>query len=57
MVIIEIDTPDDGSHDVAWPFADATAEFIAKVLGLSVSVSDGYGTTNDYGREDDGPRT
>lgn len=57
MVIIEIDTPDDGSHDAAWTFADATAEFIAKVLGLSVSVSDGYGTTNDYGTEDDDTRT
>jgi hypothetical protein len=51
MVIIEIDTPDDDAHDSAWPFADATAEFISKVLGLSVSVSDGYGTTHDYNRE------
>lgn len=48
MVIIEIDTPDDDAHDSAWPFATATAEFIAKVLGLSVSVSDGYGTTKDF---------
>jgi hypothetical protein len=51
MVIIEIDTPDDGAHDSAWPFATATAEFIAKVLGMSVSVSDGYGTTEDFGGE------
>lgn len=48
-VIIEIDTPDDDAHDTAWPFATASAEFIAKVLGMSVSVSDGYGTTLDYG--------
>ncbi|AIW02507.1 hypothetical protein SEA_EVY_244 [Streptomyces phage Evy] len=50
-VIIEIDTPDDDAHDSAWPFATATAEFIAKVLGVSVSVSDGYGTTQDFGGE------
>lgn len=47
-VIIEIETPDDDAHDSAWPFASATAEFIAKVLGLSVSVSDGLGTTEDF---------
>lgn len=47
-IIIEISTPDDDAHDSAWPFATATAEFIAKVLGTSVSVSDGFGTTNDF---------
>lgn len=51
-IIIEIDVPDDDAHDVAWPFADATAAFIAMWLGLSVSVSDGYGTTNDYEAKD-----
>ncbi|QGH76318.1 hypothetical protein SEA_DAUBENSKI_251 [Streptomyces phage Daubenski] len=47
-IILEIETPDDDAHDGAWPFATATAEFLAKVLGLSVSVSDGYGTTEDF---------
>lgn len=51
MVIIEIETPDDDSHDSAWPFAQATAEFLAKILSLRVSVSDGYGTTEDYPTE------
>jgi len=57
MVIIEIDTPDDDAHDTAWPFATATAEFLAKVLGLSVSVSDGYGTTRDFEGEGEGEPT
>lgn len=48
MVIIEVETPDDDAHDSAWTFATATAEFMAKVLGLPVSVSDGFGTTEDF---------
>lgn len=48
MVIIEVDTPNDDAHDSAWAFATATAEFMAKVLGMSVSVSDGFGTTKDF---------
>lgn len=47
-IIIEVETPTDDAHDTALPFVTATAEFIAKVLGLSVSVSDGYGTTEDF---------
>ena len=47
-IIIEVAIPDDDAHDSAWPFATATAEFMAKVLGLSVSVSDGFGTTEDF---------
>lgn len=47
-IIIELETPNDDAHDTALPFATATAEFIAKVLGLRVSVSDGYGTTEDF---------
>jgi hypothetical protein len=47
-LIIEVVIPDDDAHDSAWPFATATAEFMAKVLGLSVSVSDGFGTTEDF---------
>ncbi len=47
-IIIELEVPDDDAHDQAWPFADAAAQFMAKVLGLEVSVSDGMGNTNDY---------
>lgn len=54
-IIVEIDVPDDDAHDIAWPFATASAEFFAKVLGMSVSVSDGYGTTQDYDKEGNGP--
>jgi len=47
-IILELDIPDDDAHDTAWPFATATAAFMAKVLGVSVSVSDGFGTTEDF---------
>ncbi|QJD50756.1 hypothetical protein KNV00_gp049 [Streptomyces phage Bmoc] len=52
-IVIELDIPDDDAHDTSWPFATATAEFMAKFLEVSVSVSDGYGTTKDFGGEGD----
>ena len=47
-IIMEFDTPDDDAHDQTWPLACATAEFVARVLGWPVSVSDGFGTTQDF---------
>jgi hypothetical protein len=48
-VTLEIETHDDDNHDDALKCARAFAELISELLGLPVSVSDGYGTVTDFG--------
>jgi tagatose-1,6-bisphosphate aldolase non-catalytic subunit AgaZ/GatZ len=38
----------DENHDQALPFAEATAEFMSKILGMHVYVDDGHSGTTDY---------
>lgn len=38
----------DESYDQALPMAEATGEFLSKILGMHVIVDDGYSTTKDY---------
>lgn len=47
-VLIEIAMPDDESHDDSLGLILATAEFLARITGLNVSVSDGMGNTEDF---------
>lgn len=47
-ITIVIMTDSDESHDQALPFAEATAEFMVKILGLHIYVDDGHSGTTDY---------
>lgn len=45
---IAIAPSNDPDWDKAWPVAVATAEYLTKVLGMPVTVSDGLGTAHDF---------
>lgn len=47
-ITIEIEPSDDPDWDKAWPITLATGEYLAKVLGMPVTVADGYGTAQDF---------
>lgn len=47
-ITIVIMTGNDDNHDQALPFAEATGEFLAKILGMHVYVDDGHSGTTDY---------
>jgi hypothetical protein len=38
----------DENHDQALPMAEATGEFLSKILGMHVIVDDGYSGSTDY---------
>lgn len=48
QITIVILPKDDSEHDQALPFAEATAEFMNKVLGMHIVISDGFGNTTDF---------
>ncbi|MFF9483980.1 hypothetical protein ACH5AO_21220 [Streptomyces sp. NPDC018964] len=47
-ITIEIAPPDDPHWDKAWPVALATGEYLSKVLGVPVTVSDNCGSAHDF---------
>ncbi|WP_143675471.1 hypothetical protein [Streptomyces sp. JV178] len=56
-VMLEIEPNGDDQEDQAWSMIQALGPFLATVLGMSVSVSDGYGNKKDFEpKENCGPR-
>ncbi|AXH69532.1 hypothetical protein HWB79_gp060 [Streptomyces phage LukeCage] len=47
-VMLEIEPNGDDQEDQAWSMIQALGPFLATVLGMSVSVTDGYGNTQDF---------
>ncbi|AXH67204.1 hypothetical protein SEA_WOFFORD_264 [Streptomyces phage Wofford] len=47
-IMLEIEPRDDQEEDQAWEMVQALGPFLARVLGMSISVSDGYGNTKDF---------